>query len=61
MVLARERNAGRMDLGKTGIGEKGAPLMGPPDCGGIGHLGIGREEENIRISPGRQDDRIADD
>src|SRR6266849_9309127 len=48
-MLAAQRDAGRMDLRKTGIPKEGATAMGSPDGSRVRSLRVGREIENIGI------------
>src|SRR5882672_1327180 len=48
-MVAAQRDAGRMDLRKTRIPEKGAPAMGSPDGSGVRRLRVRREIEDIGI------------
>src|SRR6266446_5266059 len=48
-MLAAQRDAGRMDLRKTRIPEKGATAMGSPDGSRVRSLRVGREIENVGI------------
>ena len=52
------RNAGGMDLGKTGIGKQCAFLIGPVAGGDIAGHGIGGKEKDIAVAAGAKDNGI---
>src|ERR1700730_13020314 len=57
-MLAAQRYAGRMDLRKTRISEKGAAAMGSPDGRRVRSLRVGREIENVGISSGCEHNHV---
>ena len=59
-MVAGHRNAGRVNLGVAGVGERRALLVGPPDGRGVAALGVGRQVEDRAIAAGRQDDGVGD-
>ena len=48
-----------MDLGEAGVGEGRALLVGPPDRGGVGTLGVGGEVEHVAVAAGAEDHGVA--
>lgn len=50
LMVAGARDAGRMDLGEAGVGEVGAAPVGPPDGGGVGVHGVGRQVEDVAVA-----------
>ena len=57
-MLAADRNAGRMNLRVTRIRKERALLVGAPGRGDVAAFGVGRKEENVSITAGRQDHGI---
>ena len=49
-----------VDLGKAGIGEQRAALVGAPDGGGIAAFGVGGEEEDVAVAAGAEHHRVAE-
>ena len=49
-----DRDAGGVDLGKTGVGEKSTFLIGAVRRGHVGGHGVGGEEKNVAVSAGAQ-------
>src|SRR5258705_3553142 len=47
-----------MDLGKTWIRERRAPLVGAPDRRGVGSLCVGREIEDVAVPAGGKYHRL---
>ena len=60
LVVAGDRNAGRVDLGEAGVGEQGAALVRPPRRGHVRVHGVGREVIDRAVSAGGEDHRVAD-
>ena len=58
LVVAADRDAGRVNLRVAGIGEAGAALVGAPDGGGVGAARVGREIEDVAVAAGREHDGI---
>ena len=58
LVLPFLRDAGRVDLRVTGIGEAGPAPVGPPGRGDVASGGVGGKEEDGGVAPGRQDHGI---
>src|SRR5262249_19942172 len=54
LVEPADRNARRMNLGKTGIRECSTTLVCPPDGGGVAVLGVGRQVKDVAVSACRQ-------
>ena len=54
LVLAGDRDAGRVDLGEAGVGEGRALLVRAPDRRRVAALGVGREVEDVAVAAGRQ-------
>ena len=52
LIIAGNRDAGRMNLRETGIGEGRAALIGAPDGGGVGAFGVGRKIEDVAVAAG---------
>ncbi len=59
LVVARGRDAGRMDLRVAGVGEQGAAAVGPPGGGDVRPLGVGREVVDVAVAAGRQHHGVA--
>ena len=55
LVVAAHGDAGGMDLREAGVGEGGALLVGAPDRGGVGTLGVGGEVEDVAVAAGGED------
>ena len=60
LVVARDRNAGRVDLREAGIGEERAALVRAPDGGGVAALGVGREIEDVAVAAGAEHHGVGD-
>ena len=60
LVVAGARDAGGVDLGEAGVGEVGAAPVRPPDGGGVGVLGVGRQVEDVAVAAGGQDDGVGE-
>ena len=58
LVVAGDRDAGRVDLRVAGVGERRALLVGAPDRRGVAALGVGREVEDVAVAAGRQEHRV---
>ena len=58
LVLARGRDAGRMDLGEAGVRERGAALVGAPDGGDVAALRVGRQIKDVGVAARGEDDRV---
>ncbi len=54
LVVAGARDAGGVDLGEAGVGEVRAAPVGPPDGGGVGVHGVGRQVEDVAVAAGRE-------
>ena len=52
LVVAADRDAGRVDLREARVGEQRAALVRPPDGGGVAALGVGREVEDVAVAAG---------
>src|SRR5439155_11084975 len=59
LVLARHRDAGRVDLGVARVGEGGAALVGPVGGGDVAAGRVGREEEDVGVAAGGKNHRVA--
>jgi hypothetical protein len=59
LMLACDRDAGRVNLRVTGIAERSALLVGAPDGRCIAALRIRRQIEDVTVPTGRQDHCIA--
>ena len=59
LMIAADRNAGRMDLREAGVGEARALLVGPPGRGDVAALGVGRKVEDVAVAAGCQHHGIA--
>src|ERR1051326_112552 len=55
LMLARDRNAGRMDLREAGVAEERAPLVRAPDRRRVRLFCVGREIEDVAVSARRED------
>ncbi len=60
LIVARDRNAGGMNLGEAGVGEQRAALMGAPDSGGVGTLGVGGEVVDVAVTARAQHHGVAE-
>ena len=58
LVLAADRNAGRVNLRVAGIGEERALLVGAIGGGDVAAAGVGREIKNVAVAAGGEDDGI---
>ena len=58
LVIAADRDAGRVDLRKTRIGKQRAFAVRAPDRGRVGTAPAGREKKDVAITAGRQHHRI---
>ena len=54
------RDAGRVNLGEAGVREVCALAVCTPDCGGVAAHRVRREEEDVSVTAGCQNDRISD-
>ena len=52
LVVAADRDAGRVDLGVAGIGEVGAAAGGSPGGGDVAAHRVGRKEEHVAVAAG---------
>ncbi len=59
-MVTRDRDAGRVDLRKTGVTKKGAPFMGFPNGRDIAAHGVGREIEYIAVAAAGNQDGMAE-
>ena len=59
LIVAADRDARRMDLRETRIGEQRPALGGPPGGGDVAAHRVGGKEEHVAITAGGQNDRIA--
>ncbi len=60
LVVARDRDARRVDLRVAGVPERGALLVGAPDRRGVAALRVGREVEDVAVAARREDDGVGD-
>ncbi len=51
LVIASDRDAGRMDLRETGVGKARAPFVSAPDGSGVRAARVGGEIEHVAVSP----------
>ncbi len=58
LVLARARDAGRVDLGEAGVGEVRAAPVGAPDRRRVGVLRVGGQVEDVAVAAGGQHHRV---
>ncbi len=58
LVIPRDRDAGRVDLGETGVGKERPPPVGPPDRRGVRPAGIGGKVVGVAITAGAKQHRI---
>ena len=59
-MVARNGDAGRVDLGEAGVTEKSPAAMRAPDGARIAPLRIGTQVEDIAVATGGENDRIGD-
>src|SRR5213079_1527923 len=59
LVWSAFRNAGGVDLGETGVRERGTTLVGAPDGGDVAALRVGRQVVHVRVAARRKHHRIA--
>ena len=57
-MVAGDRDAGGVDLGVAGVGERRALLVGAPDGGGVAALGVGGQVEDVAVAAGGQHHRV---
>ena len=55
LLVAVDRDTGRVDLRKAGVGEESASLVALPCSGAVGVHGIGAQEVGVAITAGGQD------
>src|ERR1700693_3556641 len=60
LIAPGNRDAGGMDLSEARVGERSAPLVGPPDSGAVGAFRVGRQIINVAVATGAQDDGVGD-
>ena len=60
LVLAADRDAGRVDLGEAGVGEVGALAVGPPGGGHVAAHRVGGQEEHVPVAAGGQHHRVGE-
>ena len=58
LIITGNRNAGRMNLRVTWIGETGALLVSPPRRRGVGITSVGGEIEYVAVAPGSHDHTV---
>jgi hypothetical protein len=58
LVIAADRDAGRVNLGEARIGEKRAATGGTPGGGHVAAHRIGRQEKDVAVAAGCEDHRI---
>ena len=58
LIIAGNRDAGGVDLGKVGIGKEGALFVAAPGGGGIGIFGIGGKVIDIAVTAGTEQHRV---
>ena len=58
LIVATDRDAGRVDLGEAWVGERGAALVGPEGGGDVASLGFGREIEDVANNRPREHDVV---
>ena len=54
------RDAGRVNLGEAGVREVGTLTVCTPNCGGVAAHGVRRQEEDVSVAAGCQNNRIRD-
>ena len=59
LVIARGRNAGRVDLREARVGEQGAAAVRAPGGGDVRSLGIGRQVVDVAVATRRQHHGVA--
>ena len=60
LVVARHRDAGRVDLREAGVGEGRAALVGAVGGGDVAALGVGREVEDVAVAAGAEHHGVAE-
>ena len=60
LILARDRDAGRVDLREAGIGKECSAFMRAPDGGNVGALGVCRKIEDVAVAAGGENHSISD-
>src|SRR5574344_129240 len=60
LMLARDRNAGRVNLRVAGVREESSLLVCLPGRAHVGTLGVGGEVEHVAVTAGGEADRVAD-
>ena len=60
LVLAVHRDAGRVDLRVARVAEVGTLAMGTPRSGDVAAHGVRRQEEDVAVTTGGQDDGVAE-
>ena len=60
LVVAGDRDAGRVDLGVAGIAEQGALAMRPPGRGDVAAHRVGGQEEDVAVAAAGQHDRVGE-
>ena len=60
LVGARDRDAGRVDLGVAGVGHVGALAVRPPGRGDVAAHGVGREEEDVAVATAGEDHYVGE-
>src|SRR5690606_2594058 len=58
LVVAADRDAGRVDLGVAGVAEVGALAVRPPGGGDVAAHGVGRQEEHVAVAAGGEHDGV---
>ncbi|MPM43007.1 hypothetical protein SDC9_89679 [bioreactor metagenome] len=58
LVVAVLRDARRVDLRVAGVAEVGTALVRPPGGGHVGAHGVRRQEEDVAVAAGGQDDHV---
>ena len=58
LVFTMHRDAGRVDLGVAGVAEVSALTVGTPRGGGIAAHGVRRQEKDVAVTTGSQDDGV---
>ena len=60
LVLARDRDAGRVDLRVAGVGHVGALAVRTPRRGDVGAHRVGGEEEDVAVAAGGEHDGVGE-
>ena len=60
LLVAVLRDAGRVNLGEAGVREVCALAVCTPDCGSVAAHRVRREEEDVSVTAGCQNNRISD-